>query len=694
MNYTQLASKEPLIKRVIFILSALLVFLFFKIGFIGFYGYDDLIYTDIAKQLTNWNLDFSDHFSFRWGLIIPMAICYKIFGFNDFSGVLPVMLYSIGILYLVYKMTKNSHIFVTIIALAFTLFTHWNLAYSIKIMADIPTAFAFVLAIYSYFSKAFNNKSDLAAALTLAIALILGFATKGTIVLIIPVIITFFIIDIINRKNIRFWIYSALLLILFITTYFLIIKTLTGNFFTRFNSISANSYLNRCSYGEQPTIIVLKRILIEFWDMMIYQKMFIPIVITFASTLILKFRNYYSQKEVFITITALILIASSNFMSISFSSYNPMCIDPRHYLFITPFAGIAAASFLHKYSTTKKGIIPFSIITFSLLLLLIIFYNKPIIVFYFKILFTCCILPITYKYAKKLYPAHLIILIIFISSDFISETKYSKYVNYKSQKEISSTFLRNITTPAYIISDDVQKNLNKYYLNYDIPENIKLINTYEFNQETADSNCNIYIIDNEYTKMLSGLSESTLPFYFKLKTQNYKEIINSKKPKIRISKVADKPSQLTQKLIFSSLNTFDYHNNLWSNSSVLDSSVFNSAPYSEKVIEYSTTINISTDSINKYNIYTIKISGLINSTSKSTAGYVLSIEKEGSSIIWKMFEFEPKLKAYGNFIPIKYEHLLNNEELPEQSTVKVYIWNKNHEELFVDDIKVEILGIN
>ena len=46
-----------------------------------------------------------------------------------------------------------THIFVTIIALAFTLFTHWNLAYSIKIMADIPTAFAFVLAIYSYLKK-------------------------------------------------------------------------------------------------------------------------------------------------------------------------------------------------------------------------------------------------------------------------------------------------------------------------------------------------------------------------------------------------------------------------------------------------------------------------------------------------------------------------------------------------------------
>ena len=62
-------------------------------AFFGHNGSDDLYYAALAKQLNDGTLHLTnDHYAFRWGILLPVAICYRLFGINDFSTALPAFI--------------------------------------------------------------------------------------------------------------------------------------------------------------------------------------------------------------------------------------------------------------------------------------------------------------------------------------------------------------------------------------------------------------------------------------------------------------------------------------------------------------------------------------------------------------------------------------------------------------------------
>ena len=182
-------------------LIALIIFHLF--GYVGHYGFDDMQYAEMANNLSQGNIDFQDHFSFRITILSLTALSYSLFGISDFSSSLPTILVTASILFMVYDIVKDKSWIIISSALSLCLFSPWFLQYSDKLMPDMYLAAAVMYSVFIYhryaYQKQRNNKIKFS--LLFAASLMLGFCSKGTIVLIVPWLIYLFLLDYFKNKD-------------------------------------------------------------------------------------------------------------------------------------------------------------------------------------------------------------------------------------------------------------------------------------------------------------------------------------------------------------------------------------------------------------------------------------------------------------------------------------------------------------
>ena len=95
--------------KIILSLVFLVGICFYYFSFDGYNFYDDLAYMKYAYQLlTNTFHLTSDNFCHRFGLIIPTLLFYKLFGLNDITTTLFVLICWIGSVYLCFKVFSSS----------------------------------------------------------------------------------------------------------------------------------------------------------------------------------------------------------------------------------------------------------------------------------------------------------------------------------------------------------------------------------------------------------------------------------------------------------------------------------------------------------------------------------------------------------------------------------------------------------
>ena len=340
-------------KYVLILLIFVLIFLaHHPLGYIGHYGYDDLHYAKLACDFKNGIIDFGDHYSYRASLILFTSLSYFLFGISDLTSSLPAILISVLILIILFQLLKNKGYKTLIIGLSLTTFSDWFIFYSDKLMPDIYISFSVLtaLTVIHKFNYGSRKNRPLAYSILLSMALLFGFLSKGTIVLIIPVLVYYIILDALYKRNLKFWRYfffsgSAILLL-----YFFIIWLVTGDFLKRFEAIANNSYINLCSYDKEPFGIVLERIPFGFFELIGAQALATGFIFVVASLLGKGSLRYYlklNDSFSFWMVSSVILLLSSNFMTISLTSYSPMCLDPRHYLFMVPVVSIPAATVIN-----------------------------------------------------------------------------------------------------------------------------------------------------------------------------------------------------------------------------------------------------------------------------------------------------------------------------------------------------------
>lgn len=669
------------------------------LGYIGHFGYDDMEYARLAYNLTHGIFDFNNHFSYRLPLIFLTALSYSLFGVSDFASSLPPLIITVSILVVVFFALRDYGNLSLCAGLALTTFSRWFIFYSDKLMPDIYLAFSVILSLFIIHKYKFgsNKNHPVLYSLLFVLSLFFGFIAKETIILILPLLLYFFIADLINKRDIKFWIYSSIIGIILLFSYFLIIWILTGDLSKRFEAISQNKYLNLCSYDKQPFRELLKRITYGFFGLSIAREMFTGFVFVIAFMIQKKFKGILSINNSFsfYLVSSVLLILSSNFMTISMISYVPMCLDPRHYLFLIPVVSIPAAIIISENVKTKQYAI-------QILLILIVVTTLSFLQIKssWKLYLLLTVLFGLYSLLPKNDKFQLIFITAFtlaLMAVPLNMVKYANKINYPKQKEIVYQYIINKNKDNYIITNAVQKNLGDYYNSYNKKSNFRFVSFREFNPDTLVNKKKLLFL-NGYTQYLSNLDYNDLPYYAKRVDSANVLIYENKDLNISIyelNKIEVPESTGTE--IYKSFNDFERKVPYWdTNNTNISSETKYEGAYSWKVDEFSPTFSYPLDSLAVKKFKYLIISGNLycNIEQETSSKLIISVETKNSAYISQSMEINKYLKAYSNWWPVKFEVEINTNEIKKASFLKVYLWNIDRKKVYIDNFNIKIIGIN
>jgi hypothetical protein len=675
------------------------VIIYHLFGYIGHFGFDDMNYAKIASNLNLGITDYDNHFTFRTPIILLTALSYQLFGISDFASSLPTMIITIITITLVYKALENQNIRTIIIGMALTTLSNWFIFYSDKLMTDmyiVLSVMASLLTLYWYKYKSLK-KQPFHFAILFSLSVFFGFISKGTIILIFPLFIYLFIIDLIFKRDIKFWIYTIISGIVLFCIYFVAVEWMTGSFLKRFESIAQNSYLNRCSYNEQPVVILLRRIFYDFFDMLTHQGMATSYIFIIAYMLKRKAWKVFKFESPFAywTLASIILLLSSNFMTISLSSYSPMCIDPRHYLYLIPVAAIPSAMIIEKFITQKK--LQYSIISISTIVAFTSFFLQG--ENFWKLYLPLSVLLIVYTFIKPTKSNRIIftaVFIVILSLNPFGMIKYAQKIQYREQRSIIEKNILNKYEKCIIVTNQVQKNITEYYTGFGKKNNIEIFTYDEYQNDTT--HCpNVFLLKNWYTRYLSNTSEKDLPLYARTVSSNNQLVYSNSDLNLEIWQMHDfsKP-ELTGTTLLESTNGFEKDETYWT---YQDENISGEIKYEgERALhtgQYSATFIYPVDSVNleAFRHLIIQADVMCNLFDSSDASLIISIDNEKGSYIWKSMGINKYIKAYSKWWPVKYEEKINLSDLKEKSVIKIYVWNNDNAKLYLDNFNIKIIGV-
>ena len=662
-------------------------------GYLGHFGYDDMEYARISARLANGGFDASNHFSFRLTLVGLTALSYKLFGINDFASSLPSLLFSIGTLALVYRILKDESWPILTIGLALFSFNSWTFFYSDKLMPDTGLAFFVFLFFYVVYLHNYcpRKMPVMAYSFFAALALFLSFNTKETVVLIAPLIVWLMVTDLVMKRSGKFWFQFVGFGVVMLACYLIVCELLFGNGITRFNSIIANSYINSCSYDQQPFLVTLKRITYELAKMFLVSDMLLGFIVVLSYFVVAP--NYQwlklTDRKSFFIVSAVILMFSSNFMSISFTSYNPMCLDPRHYLFIVPVAAVAAALILREYFGQLKFWIVWFIFVSMAFGIAIFVGNNVGWKLYLPVLVAIGIV-IFLKKSVRIQRLFAILFVAALLVQPIDKMIYALKVDYRKQKEIVLKELIDKSQDCIVITDEVQQRLGDYYNHFSPNATCSFITYAQANTYQFPKNVKKMLLNNWYTRYLSGMDDQDLPYYA---TTAENPIFKDEKLNLNIYEL----NTIDEKVrVFSEENDFESEKSHWTGSSNNSSEHSYSGSFSEKVGEFSVECSFSLDSLLSDSIKQIVISPKLKifAVNSSECNLVISMASSGKEYFWKGFDLSKYAKSKASWWSASCNLVIGKSEIKENSLMKIYIWNNKKNEIYIDNFIVEVFSVS
>ncbi|TVR73846.1 MAG: hypothetical protein EA408_03950 [Marinilabiliales bacterium] len=691
-------------------LTSIYIFLFFVVliilnhifGYFGHYGYDDMLYSRIARNFLNGVTMYDNSFSFRFTIILLTSLSYLIFGISDFSSSLPSLLISVSILYIVYDTLKKFSVTHTVIGLSLTLLINVFLFYTDKIMPDIYVAFFLLLSIYWIDRYRFYAKTnELKYAFLFSVSLFLAFSSKETAVLFLPLPFVLFATDILQKRNLKFWIYSIILGVCILTLYLITIWLLTGDFFKRFEVLSltnqAQSYIY--SYDKQPLIVKLKRLFYDLFETYTIEGILVSYLLIisafFAKNLkeLLKINNTFSLYFV----SSVTLLLSANFMTISPFSYHPVPTDPRHTLFLIPIAAIAASFVLTEFIFKKKYKYQ---ITGLLVLISIFTFIIERTVFY-TLYFPLSVLFVFYLLInKQTRPRRTVFIGLFIIILSITPFRFFIYsvstVKYRMQKEIVFQYFIGAEEKCYVFTDPMQKNIGNYYSAFDNTDNCKFVDYTNISACDIKDEYRKYLFLNWHTRFYSDIP-GRLPFFAKHIDSSYVLIFENSKHGIYIYEIPEIIiPELSGKKLLQTKNDFQNVYENWTYEEyTLSEKTFFSGHRAQELHEFSASFYVTLDSLevdkNK-NLY-IKTGFQWYFSSRPSSMLVFSIEDDEGVYSWESRSLGQDIRVFNTWHHLEFDLLVKNEEIKSNSVLKIYIWNPDNDKGYIDDFEIFIYEI-
>ncbi len=695
----KLNSKSSLSKRLVLLFFIGFIFLFHHYGYIGHYGFDDMQYAELAKKILNESVNFEDHFTFRFTIILLTSLSYFIFGVNDFASSLPSILISSSILYMVYRVVKKDSMIILLVALGLTTFCSWFLSYTDKLMPDIYLAASVMFSFYIFHRYRFvkNGNTPLLYGVLFSFSLLLGFCSKGTIVLIIPWLIYLLVSDIKENKDWSFWLSAALSGLGLLALYFIFIYSLTGDAGQRFDSIASNSYLNRCSYDQQSIKILFKRLFLELPKLFMKEGMitaYLFVIPIFISNLFQR-KDKLNFEQSYIINTSIVLLLVSNFMSISATSYVPMCLDPRHFLFFIPIAAIAASHSIPKLLKSRLSFILFVVVS-VIVIVFMLFENSDN---YWKLYLPIMILITLFKLLKVQHFNTFLTLLLLLTSFYpIYELfQYSKNLGYKQQRDLIYKEVLTIKEPSYVISNKVQTRIGRYYQEFNPNHPVKFLSYNSFNTDTL-KDLPIYLLENDHTRNLMQLEKNELPFYVRYKSLNDFEIFSNKNLGLTFTHLDKIRNPLTNaKPITNSINDFEKNYKDWKQEyKFISTELSKSGKKAYHCPQYSSTyiLTLNENIINSLDqaLY-VEAKVMVWTADKSEASLVISIENETGSYIYETTGINKHISSYSNWWEVNLNTFVKKYKLQTGSKIKIYLYNPDQNTIYIDDFSVSIMSI-
>jgi len=478
--------------------------------------------------------------------------------------------------------------------------------------------------------------------------------------------------------------------------YFFIIGLLTGSFLNRFDAIMNNSYLNLCSYDQQPLKILIKRIAWDFLDMCVYQNIIIGFVFILAFFFQKNILSYFKLKDSFsfFFVSSAILILSCNFMSISLTSYSPMCIDPRHYLFLIPIVSIPASIIITQFIKEKKQGIAIIIILLGVTLMAFCSHKD----IFSKLYLPVTLLFLVYIFLKNKNIYQILFVVAFVIILFLpvlNGLKYARQVQYRKQKEIVFEQIINKNEACYVITNDVQKRLCDYYTGFNPNSAIKFITYNQFMDDPNPDRKNI-LLNNKHTLYLSGMNDNDLPYYVRNVASSNKLLFENSKLNMQIFEMTDLSGvDVNKYTVFHTFNDMEALVPYWNPDFTVSENVKYSGLKSNIFSEYSATFVFPLDSLHLEDNGKLVISCNLNCyfESATNSQVVIAVESEDNTYIWRSFEIGKFLRAYSHWYPAKCETEININEIINNSILKIYVWNENKKTGYIDNFEIRLIVI-
>lgn len=521
-------NEVPLYKDVrLYTFLGIIAFLFVHhyAGYFGHYGFDDVMgYGYYGKKWADGELFFlnEDFFSYRWGFISLTGFFYALFGVNDDASAITSSLVLLLTVLLIFKVLKKEARVVAVVAALIYVLDNWTMYYSDKLMPDTSVALATFAAFTLIYTHHFEGKEkeSFKYAFLLSLVLIWAYMTKQSVLLLFPVFFLLLIIDVVQKRQYQFWIYTTLCCVGMGLLYLWGIYILTGDPLARFHAVEAGLDDNLgagrsfafCNYAIQPWEALRYRISYEMIDKFIRTGMMISLMLAVPAVFNHRFRNFITFKtpKAYWALVLVLSVLSSNFMTTSYKAYLPICPDIRHFLFLVPIAAVVAAPSLYEFAHKKEKKFVFVIIS-----VLIFALAKYADIGNFEWVYTgimgLIILRSVLPKHKFISNGFLFGIALAALAPIVSSMQTANKHSYVEQRAVIYKYLKDKKEPTIVVTNVIQKHFGQYLLGHNENSPVQFYDYAALSTLDFSPSIEVYVLANGATRYMSNFSYDDLP---------------------------------------------------------------------------------------------------------------------------------------------------------------------------------------